>query len=641
MVPPFDLQGGAALAWARGATVAALLSAFGATLFDVAVAPHALPLIPPPLAASIGAKLRRIAQVSAACGIAALCLWLIRQASAMADADTVSTAWTVLPAVLGKTAFGHVVLLQFAALAALTAVTCWPRGLWLGPSRPWAALAASSAALCLQAGHSHAFSMHQGPSLLSAFDVVHLLGAGAWLGGLAPLLVIVWTSPPKAAATAARWFSPVGQTSIAALLVSACVQGWVLVGSVPGLLGTAYGWMVLVKLALFGVLFGFAWFNRYRFAPALLGAKPARARRNLTSSIALQTLIALCMVAAAIVLSGLPPAMHLQPLWPFAQRFSLASVQEDPDIAREVFLAGSILAAAFALLFLALAIRRWRLAACAVAVAAAWFTLPHAGPLLVTAYPTSFYHSPTGFTAASIDQGADLFAVHCTPCHGADGNGGGKLATTLPVPPADLTAAHLWMHSDGELFWWISDGMETPDGAQVMPGFAGVMDEDSRWALIDYIRAHNAGTAIIRTGTWPQPVQAPDFSTGCGANGLSLSGLRGHFVRIVIGAASAMKPDAVQISVVPDILPANAISAPLCVTQDRTVARAYAVLSGSAVDAMAGMQFIVDPQGWLRAMQPASGPSNWNDPKMLMAEIRALRAQTLASSQAGPMKMPM
>ena len=78
--------------------------------------------------------------------------------------------------------------------------------------------------------------------------------------------------------------------------------------------------------------------------------------------------------------------------------------------------------------------------------------------LLVPAYPTSLYRSPTGFAAASIMNGRSLFAVNCVVCHGANGRGNGPSARQLPIPPADLTAAHLWSHSDGDLFWQISNG---------------------------------------------------------------------------------------------------------------------------------------------------------------------------------------
>ncbi len=61
------------------------------------------------------------------------------------------------------------------------------------------------------------------------------------------------------------------------------------------------------------------------------------------------------------------------------------------------------------------------------------------------------------------------------------GSGDGTAAKSLSVPPADLTAGHLWIHDDGELFWWLSHGIDSADGGQAMPGFSGVLDEDQRW----------------------------------------------------------------------------------------------------------------------------------------------------------------
>ena len=66
----------------------------------------------------------------------------------------------------------------------------------------------------LQAGHSHAWSMEDGPNLLVASDCVHLLAAGAWLGGLLPLLLVVRGTPPLVGALAARWFSPLGKACV-------------------------------------------------------------------------------------------------------------------------------------------------------------------------------------------------------------------------------------------------------------------------------------------------------------------------------------------------------------------------------------------------------------------------------------------
>ena len=55
---------------------------------------------------------------------------------------------------------------------------------------------------------------------------------------------------------------------------------------------------------------------------------------------------------------------------------------------------------------------------------------------------------------------------------------------------------HIWKHTDGEMFWWLTHGIDDPEGGMVMPGFANALSVDDRWALIDYVRAHNAALAM-------------------------------------------------------------------------------------------------------------------------------------------------
>ena len=38
-----------------------------------------------------------------------------------------------------------------------------------------------------------------------------------------------------------------------------------------------------------------------------------------------------------------------------------------------------------------------------------------------------------------VEEGRDLFAEHCTPCHGIDGKGRGPVADPLGLAPTDLT----------------------------------------------------------------------------------------------------------------------------------------------------------------------------------------------------------
>jgi putative copper export protein/mono/diheme cytochrome c family protein len=632
MTPAFDLQGGLPLALARAGWVACLLSTFGALVFQVVVMPRVIPTLAEPDARRIRRRLLRLTQASAALGLVWGLAWLGVQSWTMAGAASLAQLISAVPVVAAHTQFGHLIVPQLAALILVLLIL----------KRPWALLAGASAALALQAGHSHAASMYTGPSLLLAADIVHLAAAGAWLGGLLPLLLVVQTAPPRIGATAARWFSPLGQICVAALAVSASYQFWVLVGTLPGLLGTAYGWLILIKLALFAILLGFAWVNRYRFAPALLNQNPEPAKTTLIRSIAVQSCAGLAVVAAAAVLSNLPPAMHLQPLWPFPERFTLDTVREDTGFRTEALAATLVLTVALALALTALLWRhRLRWFAAAAASVLAWLAIPHLDLLVVPANPTSFYHSPTRFAADAILDGATLYPANCAACHGANGHGDGPAAATLPVPPADLTAAHLWMHSDGDLFWWLSHGMTAPDGAQAMPGFAASLTEDQRWDLIDFIRARNAGLAFAATGAWPVPLAAPEVQASCASGKtVALSDLRGQVVRVIIGAPP---PDSPITSFVLGAPAGIQPSGHTCTVDDAAAPAAYALVAGVPLSTLPGTQFLVDGDGWLRAVQPSGTAPSWNDPHALASAIAQLKTQKLTKPEddAMPMNMKM
>ena len=296
------------------------------------------------------------------------------------------------------------------------------------------------------------------------------------------------------------------------------------------------------------------------------------------------------------------------------------------------------MAVGLVLLAVALWMRRFRLAACGVLAVIARFAVPQFGVLLADATPTSFYHSPTGFSSEAIVQGSALYDRNCVACHGASGVGDGPLAKTLPEPPADLTAAHLWMHSDGELFWWLAQGIRSPEGVQAMPGFADRLDDDQRWALIDYIRAHNAGTAFHQTGHWPHVVQAPALTASCGAASMQLADFRGRFVRLVMARvppAQMHRADAATIVASPDA----SSQAGICTTGDENVQRAYAVVSGTV--AASGTQFLIDDQGYLRAVQLPGSPGGWDEPGMLQAEITNLRDHPVTADAGGADQMGM
>jgi putative copper export protein/mono/diheme cytochrome c family protein len=621
---------------ARTVLVTGLLSVFGTLVFQCFIVPRSFAAVPAPAAARYQRTLLVMNLVGVVACVAALLAWLLLQAADMADATSLADSVAAVPTVLSATVFGHLIVVQVTVSISLLALLIRFRG------RRGQQLGCGLAAvtLAVQSGHSHAAAMYSGPSFLLASDIVHLLAAGAWLGGLAPLLLVVRQMPSRIGALACRWFSPLGQVCLMALAGTAGFQGWILIGSVAGLVGTSYGWVAIAKLALFGILVAFAVANRYSFAPALLNSDPLAAKRILVRSIAVQTGFGLTIIAASVLLSSLAPAMHEQPNWPFPDRFSLDTIHEDPDFRNEVVGAILTLACAGVLLTLASMVKqRVRWLALTVALVLACFAVPHLDLLFVPAYPTSYYRSPTGFAASAIAGGATLFPAHCAGCHGAQGRGDGPASKNLALPPADLTAAHLWMHSDGELFWWLSHGMEAPDGHLVMPGFANLLSPDDRWNLIDFIRAHNAGLTFQATGSWSPPVHAPDLQATCdGGRTVSLNDLRGGFVRLVFGAKSpALDPAVTTILAGPE--PASTPRPGLCVADDETVAEAYAIIAGLDQTQIQTAEFLIDSDGWLRAEQHRGA---WTDPTALSAQLRDLAAHPIAASaDTEPMQMHM
>ena len=622
----FDIGGGLPLALARGAAVAALLSAFGTLVFRAAVLPKVAARAPQ--AAEAARPLASLAWGSLLAAMVLLPVWGLLQSADLADAGYDGRrALAAVPAVLGSTQFGHVLLAQFLAISTAA---------WTVRRHPRTALGLSAAALLLQAGHGHAWSMEGGPSLLLLAGALHLLAAGAWVGGLWPLLIVVREMPPRVGALVARWFSPLGKACVAGIVLSSAVQFAGLVGGVPGLVGTAYGWAAGAKLGLLGVLFAFAVANRYRLAPALMQDAPEAARRSLLRAVAVQTGFGVLTVLAAGILSSLPPAVHEQPSWPFPLRPSLAAMA-DADLAAEVWTGAALLAGSAGALLALLwrPVRRRALTGVLLAVSGllAWLAAPHLSLLLVEAYPTSYYTSPTGFTAASVVQGMALYPQHCARCHGTEGRGDGPDASRLPVPPADLTAAHLWEHSDGEMFWWLLHGMEAPDGTQAMPGFAGVLSDEQRWALIDAVRARNAGLALQSSGEWPQLTALPGFSLACpGRASLTTDDLRGRMAYLVAEQPGAPPPNPAGAGVFPVVLTREEPDRPVCASADPAAWNALAAVTGQSPDKLAGSRMLVDANGWMRAFKAGPDAAAWDDPAAFAAAVKAIAAAPITAT---------
>ena len=250
-------------------------------------------------------------------------------------------------------------------------------------------------------------------------------------------------------------FTPIGLACVLVLAGTGSAQGLELIGGLPALFGTTYGQIAVLKITLFLLALMLAAFNRLWLTDRL-AAGSAVACRHLQASVCFETTIGLAIVTAAAFMASSPPAAHTTPVWPFSWQFSLVTVNEDPDFRREVIISLLAIGATVILFAGALAWRRFRVATLVVLAAVAFWRGPSLSLLTVEAYPTSFQTSPSDFAAASIVRGQTLFARNCISCHGSNGDGNGPEAASMRIKPADLTMPHLWEHSDGEMFWWLT-----------------------------------------------------------------------------------------------------------------------------------------------------------------------------------------
>ncbi|MFI5805630.1 copper resistance CopC/CopD family protein [Streptomyces sp. NPDC051561] len=111
------------------------------------------------------------------------------------------------------------------------------------------------------------------PGIAMPVDVLHMLAAAGWLGGLAALLVALHRSP-SLERTAVRNFSRFAFVCVAVLAATGIYQSWRQVGSWNALFGTTYGQLLLAKIALVAMMVGGAWYSRRWTGRMAEGASP-------------------------------------------------------------------------------------------------------------------------------------------------------------------------------------------------------------------------------------------------------------------------------------------------------------------------------------------------------------------------------
>jgi putative copper resistance protein D len=532
--------------------------------------------------------------------------------------------------VLAETQTGHVWLVRFGFLVLLSTFLL----LRLSVDRrvDWRAargegVLLGAAALVPIAAAGHAAAVEPDTARAIALDGLHVIVAGAWVGGLVPLALLL-----RAAATtegadarpyavlAARCFSRVALGAMVVLAVTGALLATIHVGSVAGLVGTSYGRLLLAKLALLVLVLLLAALNRSVLLARLAGDGPTVGRpamRRLSGFVGAEGLLSLAILGIVAALGITPPARHEAAVWPFGIRLSIAALEGTTGEATRALIGSQIAVLGLAVM-IAGGVLRSR-------------GLPLVAPALMA-------------------SGAALYHESCVACHGARGAGDGPAGLALPRPPADLRAPHTAQHTAGDLFWWLTNGIP----AAAMPGFGARLTEEQRWDVINFLRALSAGYAARGMGSTVEPdrrwLVAPDFTFAVGPTPpRALKEYRGRVVLVVLyhlppsrprmsqlaGREGTLAALGVEVIAVPTDAAPDAIRRlgaeprvlfPVVTEGAEAIVTVYRLFAASP-----HAEFLIDRQGYIRAIAQSGGEAAELEP--LLAQIQELN-QEKAPAQA-------
>lgn len=204
-----------------------------------------------------------------------------------------------IASVLGGTRFGAVWQGRMALLAAMPLAMRLPARI-----RPWAGALLAGAFLASLVLSGHADASPQRAWLLPA-DMLHVLAAGMWPGGLLPLALLLRQArdqPPQALLRIARRFSAGSVVAVSILAFTALLNGAGLIGASAAIWQSSYGRLALVKATVLGGMIALGAANRRR-----LQAKAGEIHRRLCLNISIECALAVIVLLAAESLAVTPP----------------------------------------------------------------------------------------------------------------------------------------------------------------------------------------------------------------------------------------------------------------------------------------------------------------------------------------------
>jgi copper transport protein len=243
-------------------------------------------------------------------------LWAAAQAESLAGVPVPRALSGGVPAlVLFGSGFGVLwwLRLTLGLLLTFVLVVTLPRD---NPSR-WAAVALACVLVVSVSLGSHAAAARTLPILATSVDVIHLLAASVWLGGLlqlACLLPLALQAAPGARTGLLRLLVPrvstIALASVAVLIATGLFSAWEQVATFQALFSTPYGQSLLVKIGVLLFLLATAAVNLLYVRPRVAAGRsiPSGVLARVFHRLVLtEVLIGAGVLLAVGVLSTLPP----------------------------------------------------------------------------------------------------------------------------------------------------------------------------------------------------------------------------------------------------------------------------------------------------------------------------------------------
>lgn len=449
----------------------------------------------------------------------------------------VSDAWN--PAawidVVKRTQIGHIwAAREFLAIVLLGAVI---KMQGIERARWHYVLCALLAALPLVAGTlmSHSSADEMSFEAIAPY-AIHILLAGIWFGALPAFLLIllnlnkdIGRSATLAATGYLQKFSAVALPAMILIMVTGVIVTSRLVDEkYHTLVSSPYGWLLDSKLVILTVILFIAYQARNHWLPKLTGMQNQERSdsvAHLNQWVRIEFVLALLLVLVATILANTLPAKHTMiDNWPFPFRLSISAVWDDPDVEGQVWFGLALLILGVATAWFAIRENTGGktlkfLLPGAFGISSLALALP---PLAIEAFPETYKKPTVPIDAISIVAGAQLFAEHCTACHGPQGKGTKPVLDPDLRDPTDLlTQQHTAKYTVGNVYHVLSHGIPGTE----MPGFADKLSEEERWDLINFLHAMSRGFDARLLGTMIVPetpvIGSPvfNYSTSDGISG--------------------------------------------------------------------------------------------------------------------------